>query len=406
MEELSQQGNKRAKLLISMLDSLDTYLSATQLGITLSSLALGWMGEPAIASLLLPLFKNYLPIIPAWFVSTLAFAVSFGLITFFQIVLGELVPRSIALQKVEDIALASAGPLRFFYVLIYPLVQCFNKSARAILYLLSIDPTPEKEVSHSQEELRMIVSASEKGGVLDRMESQIIDNVFEFSERMAREIMVPRQDVVCLYADDTFEENLAAVRKSVHTRYPLCKEDKDHVLGMVHIRGIIDLMFMPPEERDLKSVMRDIIAVPEGMSVADVLQSMQKRHMQIAVVADEYGGTAGIVTIEDLLEEIVGDIQDEYDQEEEEVVRHADGSYELDGLLLLDTVEELFHIDIPEHEEDTVGGYVFGLLGRRPEVGDEVAFSGYKFEVLEAKGFRVQRLKASRLPDAGEEDDS
>ncbi len=397
LEELLQEGDKRAKLLLQILDSLDTYLSATQLGITLSSLALGWMGEPAIASLLTPVISQYFSFVPPWFVSTLAFAVSFSIVTFFQIVLGELVPRSIALQKVELVALNTARPVYVFYMLIYPLVQFFNKSAHFILRLLSISPTPAKEIMHSQEELRMLVSASERGGVLDRIESQIIDNVFEFSERMAREIMVPRQDVVCLYEDCSFEENIKIVRESVHTRYPVCKGDKDNTIGMVHMRGIVDLLFQPPGKRDLKYIMRELVTVPAGMSVAAVLQTMQAKHAQIAVVADEYGGMAGIVTIEDLLEEIVGDIQDEYDQEEEDVVRHFDGSYELDGLVLLDAVEELFNIKFPEHDEDTLGGYVFGLLGRRPEIGDKVVLNGYEFEVRRVKGFRVQRVSVSKL---------
>jgi CBS domain containing-hemolysin-like protein len=250
--------------------------------------------------------------------------------------------------------------------------------------------------NHTPEELRMIVSVSERAGVIDSMGSQIIDNALDFSGLLAREVMVPRQDVTFLYADRPFAENLKAVRKSVYTRYPLCQGDKDHVIGMVHIRGIIDLLFAAPGKRDLRKVMREVVAIPEGVSAADAFQTLQKKRMQLAIVADEYGGTAGIVTVEDLMEELVGDLQDEYDQEEETILKNPDGSFEFAGLLLLDAVEEMLGITLPKHDEDTLGGYIFGSLGRRPQAGDRVGGGGYDFEVVRAKGFRVERVKAAK----------
>ena len=405
VEELVQSGNKSAKLLLHMIDSLDVYLSTIQLGVTLFSLGLGWMGEPAIASILTVFISNYVHLIPTWMISTVSFAIGFSLITFLQIVLGELVPRGIVLHKVETIALYTARPIYVFYHLTYPIVRFFNKSARMILKLLSIDNMNGQGNTHSFEELRMIVSFSEREGVIDKMESQLIDNVFEFSDRMAREIMVPRQDVACLYENKSLEENIKIMRETKHTRYPVCQHDKDHVIGLVHIRDVMDMVFYSSGEKDIKKIVRNIVVVPEGMQVTSVLKVLQEKHMQMAVVADEYGGTAGIITIEDLLEEIVGDIRDEYDKEEEEIVTNPDGSYEFNGLVLVDTVEQKLGVELTEHDEDTIGGYIFGLIGRKPIVGEKIIVANCEFEILKAEGFRVQRLKVYKLPEPEETDD-
>ena len=391
LEEMAKEGKAGAFFLLKMLESLDTHLSAAQIGITATSLAIGWLGGSEIAAFLMLLLDAYPRFAPQWLPSSLVFAVSFGFVVFFQNVLCELVPRTLALRRVEAIALSTARPVYIFSRLIYPLVCFFSGSAHAILRFL---PSGAAADSHTSEELRMIVSVSERAGVIDSMGSQIIDNALDFSGLLAREVMVPRQDVTFLYADRPFAENLKAVRKSVYTRYPLCQGDKDHVIGMVHIRGIIDLLFAAPGKRDLRKIMREVVTIPEGVSAADAFQTLQKKRMQLAIVADEYGGTAGIITVEDLIEELVGDLQDEYDQEEEAVLKNPDGSFEFGGLMLLDAIEEILGVTLPEHDEDTLGGYIFGLLGRRPQAGDRVSGSGYDFEVVRAKGFRVERIKA------------
>ncbi|EAX48233.1 protein of unknown function DUF21 [Thermosinus carboxydivorans Nor1] len=320
LEELAHQGNGRAKLALKVVSGFDTYLGATQLGITLASLALGWLGEPAVASLLEPLVFRYFPG-STWLLHTITIMLGFTIITFLHIVLGELVPKSLAIQKVESIALFSVWPLYIFHKIGYPIIILFNKAAKGILAVMGIRAANEADLAHSEEELRMIVSASHRGGVLDQMESELIDNVFDFADRLAREVMVPRQDMVCLFVDDTFEENMRIVRETGHTRYPLCVEDKDHVIGMVHIRDLMDLDMSSTEEKDLRSIMREILVVPEGMSVAKLLQFMRRKRTHMAVVIDEYGGTAGLVALEDVIEEIVGDIQDEHDDEEDVEVR-------------------------------------------------------------------------------------
>lgn len=398
LEELSQQGNARAALALRIVSSFDTYLGATQLGITLASLALGWLGEPAVAALLRPIFSTYLSASP-WVTTTVSLVLGFTLITYLHIVLGELVPKSMAIQRTEDLALLIVWPLYIFHKIGYPIILLFNRTARAILGFIGMKAVNEADLAHSEEELRMLVNASHRGGVLDQMESEIIDNVFDFADRMAREIMVPRQDMICLYADDSYEENLKLVQETNHTRYPLCVDDKDHVIGMIHLRDLMDFNLCSRSTgRDLTIIMREIIVVPEGMSVAKLLQVMRRKRIHLAVVADEYGGTAGLVALEDVLEEIVGEIEDEHDEiAEKEIQRLADGSYEFDGRVLLDEVIELLDIRLDDHEEDTIGGYIFGVLGRRPEIGDKVNIGDYAFEILTVTGFRIVRVKALTL---------
>lgn len=397
LEELVQQGNNRAKLALKVVSTFDTYLGATQLGITLASLALGWLGEPAISSLIEPTLLYYFPD-AEWLVTSISIAVGFIIITFLHIVLGELVPKSMAVQRSETMALACVWLLYIFHKIGYPVILLFNRTAKLILSLMGMKAVNEGDLAHSEEELRMIVSASHRGGILNQMESELIDNVFDFADRLAREIMVPRQDMVCLFADDPFEENMRVVRETVHTRYPLCIEDKDHIIGMVHIRDVMDFNVCPNVKQDLTSIVREILVVPEGMSVAHLLQVMRRKRTHLAIVADEYGGTAGLVALEDVIEEIVGDIHDEHDAVENvEIQRFPDGTFEFDGGVLLDDVTELLNIHLEEHEEDTLGGYIFGMLGRRPEVTDKVNIGDYSFEVLSVNGFRIVRVKAVPL---------
>ncbi|AIF52233.1 hemolysin family protein [Pelosinus sp. UFO1] len=398
LEELVQQGNSRAELALKVVSSFDTYLGATQLGITLASLALGWLGEPAISSLLEPILYDYFPG-STWLLSTISIGIGFIIITFLHIVVGELVPKSMAIQRAENMALFCVWPLYVFHKMGYPIIILFNRAAKALLAVMGMQAPNETELAHSEEELRMIVSASHRGGILNQMESELIDNVFDFADRLAREVMVPRQDMVCLFADDSYEENLKVVREAHHTRFPLCFEDKDHIVGMIHLRDLMDFDLCNAEEKDLKTIMREILVIPEGMSVAKLLQMMRRKRIHLAVVVDEYGGTAGLVALEDVIEEIVGDIQDEHDDIiQPEIQRLPDNTYEFDGRVLFDDVAELLDIHLDDHEEDTIGGYIFGLLGRRPEIGDEVNIGEYSFSVLQVTGFRVVRVKALPLP--------
>lgn len=394
---MQQQGSSEASLVLRIFTKLDTYLSAIQLGISASSVLLGILAGPLFAELLAA-YGN--------FDKSAAWICAFLLVIFIHVVFGELIPRAIALSKIENIVAYIVYPLILFHYLLYPLVFVFNKVAKAVLKIMGISQLPQEDIARSEDELRMIVSASEQRGQLDHMESRMIDNVFDFADRVAREIMVPRQDMSCLYTDDSFVENLQVVRNGKHTRYPLCEKDKDHVIGIVHVQDLIDLDPRSSRDLDLRSIMRPISVVPEAMSTVKVLQLLQKNHQQMALVADEYGGTAGLITMEDLVEEIVGEIQDEHDADEpEDILQLENGDYEFDGMVLLDEITDILQVEFEDPEEDTIGGYVFGVLGRKPEIGDSVQIGNYTFTVLQAEGFRVLRVKAAAVQEAYEQAD-
>jgi len=251
LEELVQQGNTKAKLALKVVSSLDTYLSAIQLGITLASLALGWIGEPAISAIIEPLLFTYFPGHDL-LLHTISITVSFIIITLLHVVMGELIPKSFAIQRTESMVLFAVWPLYIFHKIGYPIITLFDHTAWFFLKLLGVTPANEADLAHSEEELRMIVSASHRGGVLNQMESDLIDNVFDFADRVAREVMVPRQDMICLFADDSYEENLKVVRNTHHTRFPLCVDDKDHVIGMIHLRDLMDLEWCNADKKGFK----------------------------------------------------------------------------------------------------------------------------------------------------------
>lgn len=387
LEELAAIGESGASMAVKVLDKQDTYLSAIQLGITASSVLLGILGGRFFTMLL----RTYtaMDIILAW-------AVSIAFVILLQVVLGELVPRAIAESNVEQAAVRTVYLLIFFHYLLYPLVLVSSKASAAVQKFFHI-AKPTEDIARSEDELRRIVSASEQEGQIDHIESSMIDNVFDFADRVAREVMVPRQDMVCLFTDDTLAENLTTVRNSRHTRYPLCDKDKDHVIGTVHVRDLLAIRG-GVKDFDLRRLMRPLVVIPEAMPISKALTLMQQRHVQMVLVADEYGGTAGLITMEDLVEEIVGEIQDEHEaQEPEDVVALPGNAYEFDGMVLLDDISEILPVDFEEPEEDTIGGYVFGILGRKPEIDDTVLIGSYAFRVLQVDGYRILRLLAAPL---------
>ena len=391
LEEIEAHGNKKAKLAIKITSSLDSYLSATQLGITLSSLALGWIGEPALAVVIDPLFGYLLRDDPVLMrISSIALA--FTIIVGMHVVFGELIPKSIAIQKTETAVMLVARPLHLFTQLFRPFIYIFDGLAAFVLKLINIKPALNSDLVHSEEEIKLIAGASQRGGIIDKTESEIIKNAVDFSDKIAREIMVPRQDMDCLYLESSYEENLDVVKTGNHTRYPVCDEDKDNIIGMVHLRDIL----MKEGEKDITKMLRDVLFVPESLSVSEVLHTMKRRRIHMAIVIDEYGGTSGLISMEDVLEELVGDIQDEHDTTDDVYEKRLDdGTFEFLGMTLLDEALEYMGLrPLEEHEEDTIGGYVFGLLARKPKVGDVVECLTCRFEILEIDGFRVKKVKA------------
>ncbi len=310
LETLIEAGNKRAAYAKKLTDHLDTSLSVTQLGITLASLGLGWVGEPFVATLILPVTR--MAGLDDAIGHTISLALAFAIITGGHIVLGELTPKTMAIQNVEHIVLTVALPMLIFERIMYPFVWLLNHVANWVAARMGFEAAGEGEEAHTEEEIRLLMEESYKQGLIDDTEADFVDNVFDFTDLNVREIMTPRTDMVCLYIEDDLDTNLHVVFEEQLTRYPLCKEDKDHVIGFIHVKDLMKALYTTPGRRiNLRRLVRKALVVPDSMDVSVLLKTMQKKRAQMAIVVDEYGGTAGMVTLEDIVEEIVGDIQDE-----------------------------------------------------------------------------------------------
>ncbi len=389
LTQLVNEGVKRAKFALHVNRQLDAYLSATQLGITFTSLGLGWVGEPAISEMVVHPFLNVLGIENKLLTDSVSFILAFAIITFLHIVIGELAPKSLAIQRSEAVSLYLSAPLIVFRKIFYPLIWLLNGAANRLLKLIGIHPVAEHESAHTEEEIRLLMDQSVKSGHMDKDELVLLDNIFEFSDRLAREVMLPRTDMDCMFMEQSFAENLSLVYQTRHTRYPVGVGSKDEIIGFVHV---IDLLTADPdEEQDLRKFVRPILTVPESMEISRVLKLMQKRQSQLAVVIDEYGGTAGMLTAEDLLEEIVGEIQDEFDDERPDI--EIKGSItSVDGRMLLEEVNEQFDLNIQDDEVDSIGGWLFKQLEGSPKKGDKVSVGSKTFEVAEAVRLRILRI--------------
>ena len=399
VDRLVQEGKTSAGLVEEATNKLDAYLSVCQLGITISSLGLGWIGEPAFAHFLQPLLK---PLgVPESSIHIIAFVAAFATITFLHVVFGELAPKSVAIARAEGTALFVAPFMRFFYYLFLPGIVVFNGTANAVVRLFGIPPASETEETHSEEELRIIIEQSTRHGVLNTGEENMLEAVFELEDTRAREIMVPRPDVITLSADTKLDE-LVVATAGRHTRYPVFEGDSpERIVGMVHVKDVLETI---KETRGLEAdvsardLMRDVLIVPENRAVDELLVDLQKQGLQMAVVIDEWGSFEGIVTMEDIVEEIVGEIRDEFDEEEPRVQRLEDGSYGVDGRITIGTVNEALGSDFESEDFETIGGLVLGQLGRAPEVGDEVRLDDHLLRVEEVDGPRVARVVARKEP--------
>ena len=394
LDELVAKGSSRARMARFLTKHLDAYLSATQLGITLASLALGWIGEPAFARILEPFFLRYGTWAPA-ISHTISTTVAFTLISVLHIVFGELAPKSIAIQRAVGTSLWIAHPLRFFYWLMFPAIWFLNGISNWILRLIGIRPASDHEMAHSQEELRMILAMSERAGVLSEENLEIIEGVFQFSRRTARQIMVPRTDVTVLSTTLSVEDNLEIIRTTRHTRYPLCEGDLDKTVGMVHVKDLFLAQLRGPG-RQLAELKRDVLFIPENTTVENVLRQFIENRTHLAIVVDEFGGASGIVSMENITEELFGQIQDEFDRERPEIEPIADGRYRVRGDYLIEDLRDRLKIDLGNPDEETVGGYVVARLGREVRRGDRVAMGNLNLRVLEAEKYRVRWVLATR----------
>lgn len=390
LTQLVSEGNKRAMFALKVNRKLDAYLSATQLGITLTSLGLGWLGEPAISEMLVEPLMYRLGMTDRTLISTISVIIGFMVITFLHIVLGELAPKSIAIRKSEATSLWLSAPLMYFYKLFMPIIWLLNAAANAILRLVGIEPATDLELAHSEEEIRILMNESAKSGAIDQDEMKLMDNIFDFSSLLAREVMLPRTDMDCLYTNLSWEENLRIVKDTKHSRYPVAFEDKDQIIGFVHITDF--LLSETQNSSDLALMVRPIINVPESMEVSQVLRLMQAKHSQLTLVIDEYGGTAGILTAEVIIEEIVGDLHDEFENERAEFEIISEGLYSVDGRMLIEEANDITGILIEDDEVDSIGGWLFKELDGAPVKGKKVQIGNVTFEVAEAARLRINRV--------------
>lgn len=389
LDQMMEDGVRMARYARKLVSRIDIALSVTQLGITFASLGLGWLGEPTVSAIIWPAFAMTGLGEPA--LTTVSFAVSFFIITAFQIVLGELVPKNIAIQAAERVILKVSLPLLIFQKFTEPFVWVLNHVANFVTHRLGYDIASGGEAAHTEDEIRVLMEESHRQGYIDKTELDFVDNVFDFADLRVREIMIPRTDMKCLYLNQPMARNIRMALANHLTRYPVCIEDKDHIVGFLHIKDLLAPLYRG-QKRNLRSLLRKVMVVPETMYVSKLLKEMQQGRTQLAIVVDEYGGTSGMVTIEDILEEIVGDIQDEFDDERPIAEECGNRLYSVDGRMLLDELEDILEVKVEDTDVDTVGGWMYSRIELPPRVGLESTSGGTRFYVAEVKGMRVTRV--------------
>ncbi len=401
VKKLAECGNKKAIKLQKLLDDMSGFLSTIQIGVTLagflaSALAASNFAEP-LAGLVAPVFGLSQPNGTLLSVSTVIVTV---IISFFSLVLGELVPKSIAIKKSEKVAFGSVGLLLFFKSVMKPFVKVLTFSTNLIVRLFGIDPKQgDDEVT--EEEIRLMVDAGEESGAIEESQKEMINNIFEFDDAPVSDVMTVRADMVVLEKQDSIDEAVKLATKEGFSRIPVYEDELDNIVGILYIKDLLPYIGKPiPESKKLSRIMREAVFVPESKKCADLFEEMTENHNHMVIVSDEYGSVTGLVTIEDLLETIVGNIQDEYDTEEEETVKRSDGTVEIDGSADIEELSQELHIDFPQGEYDTIGGFIMSELGRIPNKDEkpEIQFGGYLFTVTEIDDRRIEHVVAKKLP--------
>jgi CBS domain containing-hemolysin-like protein len=380
--ELSAEGRRKARVANHIVNHLDAYLSATQLGVTVASLGLGWLG----ASVFTRVFDLAID-------HTAAAIVAFVFVTFVTIIFGELVPKSVAIRKAERSTLLVALPLRWFYLITRPVTWLMYISAAGLLKLFHIKPASERDLAHSEEELRMILDASQEVGHIDEVEQTLMRRALTFGDQTVTDIMVPRTEMAALPTSLSIAQAIKEIAETNHTRYPAYEDDVDNIVGYVHVKDL----YKAPRDASLKRLLRPVGFLAETSNIEIALQRFQSTRTPLAIVVDEHGGTAGIVTIQDVVEELIGEVQDEFDQEAPLVEERDAGTYSVDGAARVDYLEESLGLQVPEEGFPTLGGRVFEQLQRRPRVGDEVRVGNFDAKVLEVDGMRICRVLITRL---------
>jgi CBS domain containing-hemolysin-like protein len=397
IDQLIIQKKKGALAAKEVTSHLDEYLSACQLGITVTALGLGWLGEPTMQTLLHPLFSKIG--LNESITHILSFLAAFLSVTYLNVVVGELAPKTIAIQKAETVTLLFAQPMIWFYRIMFPFIWLLNHSARMITSLFGLKPTGEHELAYSEEELRTLLSESYRSGEINQNELKYVNNIFKFDERTAKEIMVPRNEMTVLSLDDSLKKAKQLIKETKHTRFPVMEEDKDHITGMINIKELLLAELAGEfslETKSLKPYIHPVIHVIETIPVYQLFVKMQKEHTHMAILVDEYGGTSGLVTVEDIVEEIVGDIRDEFDTEEVSAVQKLeDDHYILNAKVLVSDVNDLLGIHLSDEEIDTIGGWML-TQNIESKPGTTIESEGYRFKVKEMDGHRIVAVEVEK----------
>ena len=399
IEQLAEQGNWAAKLTSKTLDHLDAYLSASQLGITVASLALGYEIDKVVRSLE-PALESYglgVGLRIGAFTLTLAWLLAFSGVTFLHMALGEQAPKSVAIRSAKTISLWTAPVLIAFYYLFFPFIWLLNNASNLTLRVIGLGRSNHDEVAHTEEELRHIVAESVAGGHLSRNERVMIENVLNLEQKTARRVMVPRPDIVYLSLSRPLEDNLRIARQAGHTRYPLCEDDLTTVIGMIHVKDLFRLGGPSNARPDLRKASRRVPFLPESLRLDQLLIEFQRNRVHLAMLLDEYGSVVGMVSLENVLEELVGPIQDEFDRETPQVLDMGNNVFEVDSTCPLDVLAATIGLEVPETDAETAGGLILDILGRLAKVGDSVIVDGHRLTVVRADPTRIRTIRVEKL---------
>ncbi len=400
IEQKVKEKNKTAEIILGALNKIDSYISAAQIGITLASLALGAVAELTIAKLLLPIIENLIPSdITNFTAHSIALPTALLIVTYFHTVIGEIIPKTIAFKDPEKTAFVLIWPLEVFKFLTSPLVSFLNLSAASILRLFGISDLRTTFV-YTEDELKMLLNVSQEEGVLEETEKEMITNIFDFPDTVAREVMTPRTDMICIEANEKLGDIIQSIIESKHSRIPIYEESIDNIIGVITTRDILEQVHQNNHTKLIKEILKPVIKVPESKPIDDLLTELRRKTLQLAIVIDEFGGTSGLVTIEDIIEEIVGEIPDEFDTNLEPVQVLPNSDILIDGKLPIDEINEKLGTNFSKEHYDTIGGLTFGLIGKEPTVGDEVESNGYILKVEEKDNQRVKQIRLIKIPQA------
>ena len=400
LEQLCNEGDTGAKRALKLVNDMNKMLAAAQFGVTIASIALGWVAEATIVQLILPLIKFFPAANTSAVAHTIAVPISFVLVTYFHVLIGEQIPKCLALRYPDKLALLVSAPMELFITVFKPFVLSLLVIGDKMLQAFHVTDE-DASLAHSTEELDMLVDASYNEGVLNETEAEMLHNMFKFSDLMAKQVMIPRTDMICIPSDITCDELNKFAVENQYTRYPVYEENIDKILGFIHVKDLYSLT-MNNCSYTMDKLIRPILLVPETMTLDNLIIEFKKSHGQMAVVVDEFGGTSGLITLEDVLEEIIGDVQDEFDEEEEADIKEiAENTYLASAMMRIDELVEFFDLDEAQFEEDdveTIAGLVVKLLGKIAVVNDVVSFNGLTFTVVEVDGARITKLQILKEP--------